>query len=225
MQAYILKELTITNSNFLDDLVILFDAKFTVIQSPNGGGKTFIFNAMKKLSWNDEKQSEQFKLLLRQNTSDSIYEDLIFIDERAENLIRHSLYKKCFAEDDFLTLLKKEISIVCVHLRRPFRKPFNTYEASDFSSILSEFSYRATGEKTIFLLCLIKALREYIGISGAVILDSWPLSFLDVSYRNLVVEILSSMSDQVVIFEGNWWADFPNQFNLNNVNLIELKRK
>ena len=108
MQAYVLKELT-TNSSFLDDLVISFDTKFTVIQSPNGGGKTSIFNAMKKASWNDEQQAGQFKILLRQNTVDSIYEDLIYIDERAENLTLHPLYKKSLHENDFLNLLKKEI--------------------------------------------------------------------------------------------------------------------
>jgi hypothetical protein len=224
MQAYVLKELT-TNSSFLDDLVISFDTKFTVIQSPNGGGKTSIFNAMKKASWNDEQQAGQFKILLRQNTVDSIYEDLIYIDERAENLTLHPLYKKCLHENDFLNLLKKEISIFCDPLSKPFRKPFNTEEAFDFSSILSQFSYMATGEKAIFLLCLIKTLREYIEISGAVILDAWPLSFLDIAYRHLVIEILSSMSEQVVIFEGQWWSDFPKQFDLTNLNLIQLHPK
>lgn len=221
MQTYILKELTITNSSFIEDLAVSFDNEFTLIQSPNGGGKTSIFSAMKKVSWNDECQTENFKLLFRQNSLGSIHKDLIYIDEQVENLIQCSLYKKYFAENDFLNLLKKEISTVCGHLR----KPFNAKDSSDFSSILSQFSYMAAGEKAIFLLCLIKTLREYIGISGAVILDAWPLSFLDVSYRHLVIEILSSMSEQIVIFEGNWWSDFPTQFDLTNLNLIQLKLK
>lgn len=225
MQFYFLKELSITNSKFLDDLVISFDSKFTVIQSPNGGGKTFIFNAMKKVSWNDEQQANHFKLLLRQNTLDPMYKDLIFIDEQAVNLTLHALYKKYFHEMDFLNLLKKEINIVCGPLSKPFRRPFNTEEVFDFYSILSQLSYMAAGEKAIFLLCLIKTLREYIGISGAVILDAWPLSILDIAYRHLVIEILSSMSEQIVIFEGQWWSDFPKQFDLNNLNLNQLRRK
>ncbi len=56
----------------------------------------------------------------------------------------------------------------------------------------------------ILQICLIKTFREYIGIFGAVILDNWPLSILDVAYRHLAMEILSSTNDQVIIFEGNW---------------------
>ena len=73
--------------------------------------------------------------------------------------------------------------------------------------------------------CFLVKQREYIGISGAVILDGWPLSVLDIAYRHLVIEILSSMSDQVVIFEGQWWSDFPKQFDLTNLNLIQLHAK
>jgi hypothetical protein len=225
MQTYILKELTLSNSNFLEDLAISFDAKFTVIQSPNGSGKTSIFKAMRTGSWIYQGQTGKLKLLFRQNSLDSIYEDLIYIDELTENLTQHTLYKKHFQDNNFQNLLKKEISIVCGHLNKPFRKLCNTEEASDFPSIFSQFSLMATGEKAIFLLCLIKTLREYIGISGAVILDAWPLSILDIAYRHLVIEILSSMSEQIVIFEGQWWSDFPKQFDLTNLNLIQLHTK
>ena len=125
------------------------------------------------------------------------------------------------SNDDFLNLFKKTISAVYGHLR----KSFNVEEASDFSSILLQFSQMAAGEQIIFQLCLIKTLREYIGISGAVILDGWPLSILDIAYRHLVIEILSSISEQVIIFEGNWWSDFPKQFDLTNLNLIQLHTK
>ena len=221
MQTYILKELTLSNSNFLEDLAISFDTKFTVIQSPNGSGKTSIFNAMRTGSWIYQGQTGQLKLLFRQNSLDSIYEGLIYLDEKSENLFQEISYKKYYIADDFLNLFKKTISAVYGHLR----KSFNVEEASDFSSILLQFSQMAAGEQIIFQLCLIKTLREYIGISGAVILDGWPLSILDIAYRHLVIEILSSISEQVIIFEGNWWSDFPKQFDLTNLNLIQLHAK
>ena len=68
MQTYILKELTLSNSNFLEDLAIFFDTKFTIIQSPNGGGKSSIFNAMRTGSWIYQGQTGQLKLLFRQNS-------------------------------------------------------------------------------------------------------------------------------------------------------------
>ena len=125
------------------------------------------------------------------------------------------------SNDDFLNLLRKNISDVYGHLRTSF----NVEKAFDFSSILLQFSQMAAGEQIILQLCLIKTLREYIGISGAVILDGWPLSILDIAYRHLAIEILSSISDQVIIFEGNWWSDFPKQFDLTNLNLIQLHVK
>jgi len=221
MQTYILKELTLSNSNFLDDLAISFDAKFTLIQSPNGSGKTSIFKAMRTGSWIYQGQTGQLKLLFCQNSLDSTYEGLIYLDEKSENLFQEIIYRKYYIANDFLSLLQKNISDVYGHLR----KSFNIEEVSDYSSILLQFSQMAAGEKIILQLCLIKTLREYIGISGAVILDGWPLSVLDIAYRHLVIEILSSMSDQVVIFEGQWWSDFPKQFDLTNLNLIQLHAK
>ena len=221
MQTYILKELTLSNSNFLEDLVIFFDTKFTIIQSPNGGGKSSIFNAMRTGSWIYQGQTGQLKLLFRQNSLDSIYEDLIYLDEKSENLFQEISYKKYYIVDDFLNLLRKNISDVSGRLR----KSFKVDEAFDFSSILLQFPYMAAGEQIILQLCLIKTLREFNGIFGAVILDSWPLSILDISYRHLAIEILSSFSEQIIIFEGNWWSDFPKQFDLTNLNLIHLNAK
>jgi predicted ATP-binding protein involved in virulence len=83
VQTYILKDLTLSNSNFLEDLVISFDTKFTVIQSPNGSGKTSIFNAMRTGSWIYQGQTGQLKLLFRQNSLDSTYEGLIYLDEKS----------------------------------------------------------------------------------------------------------------------------------------------
>jgi ABC-type molybdenum transport system ATPase subunit/photorepair protein PhrA len=221
MQTYILKELTLSNSNFLEDLAISFDTKFTLIQSPNGSGKTSIFNAMRTGSWIYQGQTGHLKLLFRQNSLDSIHEGLIYLDEKSENLFQEIFYKKYYIAANFLNLLRKNISDVYGHLR----KSFNVEEASDFSSILLQFSQMAAGEQIILQLCLVKTLREYIGISGAVILDGWPLSILDIGYRHLVIEILSSISEQVIIFEGNWWPDFPKQFDLTNLNLIQLHAK
>jgi len=221
MQTYILKELTLSNSNFLKDLAISFNTKFTVIQSPNGGGKTSIFNAMRTDSWIYKGQSGQLKLLFRQNSLDLIYEGLIYLDEKLENLFQEILYKNYFTANDFLNLLRENISNVYGHLR----KPFKVEDTSDFSSILLQFSQMAAGEQIILQLCLIKTLREHIGISGAVVLDAWPLSILDITYRHLAIEILSSISEQVIIFEGNWWSDFPKQFDLTNLNLIQLQGK
>jgi len=221
MRTYILKELTLSNSNFLEDLFISFDAKFTVIQSPNGSGKTSIFNAMRTGSWIYQGQTGQLKLLFQQDSLDSMYKDLIYLDEKSKNLFQEKFYKKYYIADDFLNLLKKNISDVHGHLR----KSFNVEEACDLSSILLQFSHMAAGEQSILQLCLIKTLREYIGVSGAVILDAWPLSILDIAYRHLAIEILSLMSEQVIIFEGNWWTDFPKQFNLTNLNLIQLHAK
>jgi len=221
MQTYILKELTLSNSNFLEDLAISFDTKFTIIQSPNGGGKSSIFNAMRTGSWIYQGQTGQLKLLFRQNSLDSIYEDLIYLDEKSENLFQEISYKKYYIVDDFLNLLRKNISDVSGHLR----KSLKVEEAFDFSSILLQFPYMAAGEQIILQLCLIKTLREFIGIFGAVILDAWPLSILDIAYRHLAIEILTSFSEQVIIFEGNWWSDFPKQFDLTNLNLIHLNAK
>jgi len=221
MQTYILKELTLSDSNFLEDLEISFDTKFTLIQSPNGCGKTSIFNAMRTGLWIYQGQTGQLKLLFRQNSLDSIHENLIYLDEKSENLFQEISYKKYYIADDFLNILRKNISDVYGYLR----KSFNAEEASDFSSILLQFSQMATGEQIILQLCLVKTLREYIGISGAVVLDAWPLSILDIAYRHLAIEILSSFSEQVIIFEGPWWSDFPKQFDLTNLNLIKLQGK
>jgi hypothetical protein len=221
MQTYSLKDLTLSNSNFLEDLAISFDTKFTLIQSPNGSGKTSIFNAMRTGSWIYKGQTGQLTLEFYQNSLDPIYKDLIYLDEKSHNLIQEILYKRYFRVDAFLSLLKQNINNVYGRLR----KGLNIEEASDFSSILFQFSQMGGGEQIILQLFLIKTLREYIGISGAVILDAWPLSILDIKYRHLVIEILYSISDQVIIFEGNWWCDFPKQFDLTNLNLIHLHGK
>jgi hypothetical protein len=218
MQTYVLNELTIINSNFLEDLVISFESKFTLIQGPNCSGKTSIFNAMKTGFWTYKGQEGHIDLTYKHNSLELEYLDLVYFDSEPKNLFGKIVYKNFLSSDDFQSLLKSNLESVNNHLY----KNFDLKETLNLELFFSR-DILATGEQFIIHLCLIKTLREYIGVSGSFIMDSGPLSILDVAYRHLAIKILSSISDQLIIFEGNWWCDFSNEFELSNLNLINLK--
>jgi ABC-type Mn2+/Zn2+ transport system ATPase subunit len=71
MQNYILKSLKLSNSNFLDDLEIEFDCKFTLIQGPNGSGKTSLYMAMRTGEWIYKGQTGQLDLQYHQKSLDA----------------------------------------------------------------------------------------------------------------------------------------------------------
>ena len=86
MQNYILKSLKLSNSNFLDDLEIEFDCKFTLIRGPNGSGKTSLYMAMRTGEWIYKGQTGQLDLQYRQKSLDAEIHDLIYIGESWRNL-------------------------------------------------------------------------------------------------------------------------------------------
>ena len=176
---------------------------------------------MKTGAWLWQGQTGQLNLRFLKNSLDPKYEDLIFISDRSENLYQKILYKNYYVLEDFLNHFKINIGSVNNYLHRAL----NLEKAPSISSILFDPHLSPAGDQFILQLLLIKTLREYIGISGTLILEDGLLSVLDIKYRHLAIEILSSISEQVIIFEGSWWSDFPQQFNLTNLNLIHLQGK
>lgn len=221
MQNYILKSLKLSNSNFLDDLEIEFDCKFTLIQGPNGSGKTSLYMAMRTGEWIYKGQTGQLDLQYCQKSLDAEIQDLIYIGESWRNLDQNHQYQKYFVQEDFLHRFLENLNAAKIEVS----KLSNSSEVLNIASIFSEVHQWGYGSQYIGQLLLLKTLREYIGINGALILQDGVLAILDIPTRQLAIEVMNSMSEQIVIFEGNWWSEVHKEFSFDNLNIIQLQGK
>ena len=221
MQSYILKSLKLSNSNFLDDLEIEFDCKFTLIQGPNGSGKTSLYMAMRTGEWISKGQTGQLDLQYRQKSLDAEIHDLIYIGESWRNLDQNHQYQKYFVQEDFINQFLENLNAAKIELS----KLSNSSEVLNIASIFSEVRQWGYGSQYIGQLLLLKTLRKYIGINGALILQDGVLAILDIPTRQLAIEVLSSISEQIVIFEANWWSEVHKEFSFDNLNIIQLQAK
>jgi len=221
MQNYILKSLKLSNSNFLDDLEIEFDCKFTLIQGPNGSGKTSLYMAMRTGEWIYKGQTGQLDLQYHQKSLDAEIHDLIYIGESWRNLDQNHQYQKYFVQEDFINQFLENLNAAKIELS----KLSNSSEVLNIASIFSEVRQWGYGSQYIGQLLLLKTLREYIGINGALILQDGVLAILDIPTRQLAIEVMNSMSEQIVIFEGNWWSEVHKEFSFDNLNIIQLQGK
>jgi ABC-type Mn2+/Zn2+ transport system ATPase subunit len=221
MQSYILKSLKLSNSNFLDDLEIEFDCKFTLIQGPNGSGKTSLYMAMRTGEWIYKGQTGQLDLQYHQKSLDAEIHDLIYIGESWRNLDQNHQYQKYFVQEDFINQFLENLNAAKIELS----KLSNSSEVLNIASIFSEVRQWGYGSQYIGQLLLLKTLRKYIGINGALILQDGVLAILDIPTRQLAIEVLSSISEQIVIFEANWWSEVHKEFSFDNLNIIQLQAK
>ena len=221
MQSYILKSLKLSNSNFLDDLEIEFDCKFTLIQGPNGSGKTSLYMAMRTGEWIYKGQTGQLDLQYHQKSLDAEIHDLIYIGESWRNLDQNHQYQKYFVQEDFINQFLENLNAAKIELS----KLSNSSEVLNIASIFSEVRQWGYGSQYIGQLLLLKTLRKYIGINGALILQDGVLAILDIPTRQLAIEVMSSMSEQILIFEGNWWSEVHKKFSFDNLNIIQLQGK
>ena len=221
MQSYILKSLKLSNSNFLDDLEIEFDCKFTLILGPNGSGKTSLYMAMRTGEWIYKGQIGQLDLQYHQKSLDAEIHDLIYIGESWRNLDQNHQYQKYFVQEDFINQFLENLNAAKIELS----KLSNSSEVLNIASIFSEVRQWGYGSQYIGQLLLLKTLREYIVINGALILQDGVLAILDIPTRQLAIEVMSSMSEQIVIFEGNWWSEVHKEFSFDNLNIIQLQGK
>jgi predicted ATPase len=221
MQNYILKSLKLSNSNFLDDLEIEFDCKFTLIQGPNGSGKTSLYMAMRTGEWIYKGQTGQLDLQYHQKSLDAEIHDLIYIGESWRNLDQNHQYQKYFVQEDFINQFLENLNAAKIELS----KLSNSSEVLNIASIFSEVRQWGYGSQYIGQLLLLKTLRKYIGINGALILQDGVLAILDIPTRQLAIEVMSSMSEQILIFEGNWWSEVHKKFSFDNLNIIHLQAK
>ena len=221
MQSYILKSLKLSNSNFLDDLEIEFDCKFTLIQGPNGSGKTSLYMAMRTGEWILKGQTGQLDLQYHQKSLDAEIHDLIYIGESWRNLDQNHQYQKYFVQEDFINQFLENLNAAKIELS----KLSNSSEVLNIASIFSEVRQWGYGSQYIGQLLLLKTLRKYIGINGALILQDGVLAILDIPTRQLAIEVLSSISEQIVIFEANWWSEVHKEFSFDNLNIIQLQAK
>ena len=221
MQNYILKSLKLSNSNFLDDLEIEFDCKFTLILGPNGSGKTSLYMAMRTGEWIYKGQIGQLDLQYHQKSLDAEIHDLIYIGESWRNLDQNHQYQKYFVQEDFINHFLENLNAAKIELS----KLSNSSEVLNIASIFSEVRQWGYGSQYIGQLLLLKTLREYIVINGALILQDGVLAILDIPTRQLAIEVMSSMSEQIVIFEGNWWSEVHKEFSFDNLNIIQLQGK
>jgi hypothetical protein len=221
MQNYILKLLKLSNSNFLDDLEIEFECKFTLIQGPNGSGKTSLYTAMRTGKWIYKGQTGQLELQYRQKSLDAELHDLIYIGESWRKLDQNHQYQKYFVKEDFFKQFLENLNAAQI-------APYELNIADKATSIGPLFFHvqqLPNGSQFIWQLLLLKTLREYIGINGALILHDSIWGILDIPTRQLAIEILNSMSEQIVIFEGNWWSEVHKEFSFDNLNIIQLQAK
>ena len=221
MQNYILKSLKLSNSNFLDDLEIEFDCKFTLIQGSNGSGKTSLYMAMRTGEWIYKGQTGQLDLQYRQKSLDAEIHDLIYIGESWRNLDQNHQYQKYFVQEDFINQFLENLNAAKIELS----KLSNSSEVLNIASIFSVVRQWGYGSQYIGQLLLLKTLRKYIGINGALILQDGVLAILDIPTRQLAIEVMNSMSEQIVIFEGNWWSEVHKKFSFENLNIIHLQAK
>ena len=221
MQSYILKSLKLSNSNFLDDLEIEFDCKFTLIQGPNGSGKTSLYMAMRTGEWIYKGQTGQLDLQYHQKSLDAEIHDLIYIGESWRNLDQNHQYQKYFVQEDFINQFLENLNAAKIELS----KLSNSSEVLNIASIFSVVRQWGYGSQYIGQLLLLKTLRKYIGINGALILQDGVLAILDIPTRQLAIEVMNSMSEQIVIFEGNWWSEVHKKFSFENLNIIHLQAK
>ena len=221
MQNYILKSLKLSNSNFLDDLEIEFDCKFTLIQGPNGSGKTSLYMAMRTGEWIYEGQTGQLDLQYRQKSLDAEIHNLIYIGESWRNLDQNHQYQKYFVQEDFLNQFLENLNATKI-------ESYELYIADKAKGIAPLFFHvqqLPNGSQFIWQLLLLKSLREYIGINGALILHDSIWGILDITTRQLAIEVMHSMSEQIVIFEANWWSEVHKEFSFDNLNIIQLQGK
>lgn len=197
-QTYQLESLTLTNSDvFNHDIRILFDKKVTIIQSPNGGYKTTLFKAMSGCIW---PYGGEFKLRLREYSSSPIFLNLIYVDE---DLLRYRLSEQI---NPFSELNKSEIfrEIFLENLNKVndslHVKRYVMYSLRDNADPFHAFSLSlATGEKTLLNIAYWGAIRRFLGVDGAIIIDDG-LNCLDMHLNVIAYKMLTSMTNQLVIF-------------------------
>ncbi len=205
----------------MENLEIDFDTKFTLIQGPSGSGKTSLYTAMKTGDWIYQGQTGQLHLTFGENSLDLENADLIYISDSRKNLDQNSFYEKYFVEEIFLYRFLENLNTAKIQLS----KTSNSGEDLNIASIFSDVHQWGYGSQYIGQLLLLKTLREYIGINGALILQDGVLAILDIPTRQLAIEVMNSMSEQIVIFEGNWWSEVHKEFSFDNLNIIQLQGK
>ena len=200
---------------------IEFECKFTLIQGPNGSGKTSLYTAMRTGKWIYKGQTGQLDLQYHQKSLDAEIHDLIYIGESWRNLDQNHQYQKYFVQEDFINQFLENLNAAKIELS----KLSNSSEVLNIASIFSEVRQWGYGSQYIGQLLLLKTLREYIVINGALILQDGVLAILDIPTRQLAIEVMNSMSEQIVIFEGNWWSEVHKEFSFDNLNIIHLQAK
>jgi hypothetical protein len=220
VQTYILKFLTLRNFDFLDNLCILFNKKFTLISGPNCSGKTSIFNAMQIGDWTSKDLSGQLNLHFKHNSLERKFLDLIYLGDddllEESKIFKHSeIYEQYITSNQFFSSFTNFLRSVNFH---------SYLDLNVHPTLRGLFtdSRLAVGERFVLNLYLIKTLREYIGISGALIMDTSFPSYLSRSQRKLVITVLLSISEQVIIFEGTW-SDLSKDLDSSEFDLIYLK--
>jgi sRNA-binding regulator protein Hfq len=218
-KIYELESLTLTNSHvFNHDIDIYFDKKITIIQSPNGGYKTTLFNSMRGCNW---PYGGEFKLKLKENSSTPIFLNLIYADEewlsyRLSAGINHcsELNKSEILKETFLENLNKVNDSLCI-------KRSNIFCLQDKVDPFDAFSLPlATGEKTLLNIAYLGAIREFLGVDGAIILDGG-LAMMDRHLSHIAYKMLTSMTNQLVIFSHPTFFDFD--YKLINLDQDDIK--
>jgi hypothetical protein len=225
-QTYTLESLTLTNSDvFNKDIHITFDKKVTIVQSPNGGYKTTLFNAMKSGEW---PYLGEFEFKCAENLSAPELPNLTYVDAEwlyyglSEKIYLFAeLNKSDFLKEIFLENLNalnnalnfKRYDIYNMHIRAD---PFHAFSIS-----------LATGEKTLLNIVYWSSIRKHLGIDGAIIIDGG-LTFLDRNLQMVAYKMLTSMTNQLVIFGHSALISLEAE-NINldaaNIKIIDLDPK
>jgi hypothetical protein len=197
-QTYTLEILTLTNSDvFNKDIHITFDRKVTIIQSPNGGYKTTLFNAMRTSQW---PYAGKFEFKFVENLFAPKLFNLIYVEEEwlsyglSEEI--HS-YAELNKSDSFKEIFLENLNVLNNVLNV---KRYDIYSMRNKAEPFHAFSLSlATGEKTLLNIAYWSSIRKFLGIDGAIIIDEG-LNRLDRSLQIVAYKMLTSMTNQLVIF-------------------------
>lgn len=218
-QTYKLISLTLTNSDVFDeDICIEFDKRGTIIQSPNGGYKSTLVNAMKTGIW---PYGGEFNLEAFEGGVDPKYLDLIYVD--GESFLGRGDFELYLTEygvrnsTEFNNLVHQQMKLFDFY---PFNQYCQTVNEDPLGYRLNDL---AAGEVRILLHVLLICLRKYYGVCGALILDA-PFHVLSYPHRNYIYKMLLECCDQVIIFSSQQGLDGLD-LDANEVNVISLKPK
>lgn len=225
-QTYTLESLTLTNSDvFNKDVDITFDKKVTIIQSPNAGYKTTLFNAMRTGVW---PYTGEFKFKFSGNLS--VYDLLNFTYVDEEWLFykfteQHNSYSEINKSNLFKEIFLENIKKINDSLNF---KRYDVYDLQDDADPFQAFSVPlAAGEKGLLLLAYWASIREYLGIDGAIILDG-ALAMMDIYIKHIALKMLTSMANQLVIFSHPAFVDLDDwliNLDQDDIKIIDLDPK